>query len=439
MHQAGGYMQKFSYSLLVICVLFAHLPLYGSEDFPSAIPASVGLSDSGLERINNITQALIDTEKVPGTVTMVARYGKLIYSESQGYADVEKKTSLSPHSIFRLMSMSKPVTSAAIVILHDDGLIDLDDPIKKYLPEFSVMNIYTANGLVPAAGDITIRQLLTHTSGLTYASLPGDVAEIYQQENVFAITNRNFESTEAHVKRLAKLPLVAHPGSEWNYGESLGVLGRLVEVVSAQRLGEFLKQRLFNPLGMVDTAFYVAPKKEPRLTQLYEINSSRKISLADPNNYGGSYLQPPLLEYGGAGLVGSPSDYMRFAQMLLSDGRWNGKQVISASGVEMLMSNQLPPAIQLKSGGILPPWPGVKFGFGFGGSVIIAKDTEEATGSVGEYCWGGWANTFFWVDPEQELVGLAFTQVISVSPDGPDLQVEFSAAVRSAIYEAIEH
>ena len=369
MHQAGGYMQKFSYSLLVICVLFAHLPLYGSEDFPSATPASVGFSDSGLERISNITQALIDTEKVPGTVTMVARYGKLIYSESQGYADVEKKTSLSPHSIFRLMSMSKPVTSAAIVILHDDGLIDLDDPIK----------------------------------------------------------------------RLAKLPLVAHPGSEWNYGESLGVLGRLVEVVSAQRLGEFLKQRLFNPLGMVDTAFYVAPKKEPRLTQLYEINSSRKISLADPNNYGGSYLQPPLLEYGGAGLVGSPSDYMRFAQMLLSDGRWNGKQVISASGVEMLMSNQLPPAIQLKSGGILPPWPGVKFGFGFGGSVIIAKDTEEATGSVGEYCWGGWANTFFWVDPEQERVGLAFTQVISVSPDGPDLQVEFSAAVRSAIYEAIEH
>jgi CubicO group peptidase (beta-lactamase class C family) len=418
-------------------ILFAPLALSESKILPQATPASVGMSEIGLKKINTIVQKLIDTNKIPGAVTMVARHGKLIHLKSQGYADVENKTPIGPDTIFRLMSMTKPITSAAIVMLYDDGLIGLDDPIKNYLPEFTKMYVRSEQGLIPAKGNITIRQLLTHTSGLAYASLPSVVTGDYKRANVFAIDNRLSETTEAHVKRLAKLPLVAHPGTVWNYGESMAVLGRLVEVVSGKSFRSFLKERLLNPLEMHDTDFYVAPENKKGLAQLYEMGSAGVISNVDPNNYGGSYFKKPLLEYGGAGLVGTPYDYLRFAQMFINGGKSKKIQLISVAGIKMLMSDNLPASVATDTLALLLPLSGVDFGFGFGGSVVVGKESDESAGSVGEYSWGGWANTLFWVDPEQELVGLVFTQVIPASPSSVNLGVELGAAIRKATYDAI--
>jgi len=437
MYQSKKMLPSCRFISLFLLFIFAPFVQSDEQVLPSATPASVGMSEIGLNKINTIVRELIDKNRVPGVVTMVARYGKLIHLDSQGYADVEKKTPIGPENIFRFMSMTKPITSAAIVMLNDDGLIGLDDPIKKYLPEFANMNVRTAEGLVPAKGDITIRQLLTHTSGLAYSMLPSIVQEDYRKSDVFAVGNRLFETTEAHVKRLAKLPLMAHPGTVWNYGESMTVLGRLVEVVSGKSFRSFLKERLFDPLGMQDTDFYVAPENRERLAQLYEMGSDGVISNIDPSNYGGNYLEKPPLENGGAGLVGSPRDYLRFALMLMNGGKSNGMQLISSSGIKMLMSDNLPAAVSTDTLALSLPWSGVDFGFGFGGSVVVRKESDKSSGSVGEYSWGGWANTLFWVDPEQELVELIFTQVIPASPSPVKLGVELGAAVRRATYDAI--
>lgn len=371
----------------------------------------------------------IETGQIPGAVVLISQHGEITHSAVQGYADLENQVALQKDSIFRFYSMTKPITCAAVMTLYDDNLISLDDPIKGYLPELSDMQVRTPDGLVPAQTDITIRDLMTHTSGFAYAVLPGPTQQDYVDADVFAIKNRLSETLEDHVKRLAAMPLVAEPGTQWNYGESMAVLGRLIEVVSGQPYRTYLKERILNPLGMNDTDFYVPPQKADRLAELYHMSKEGVLSNAnDGALYGGSYLQKPMLEYGGAGLVGTPQDYMNFAQMLLRHGGSDTGQVLSREAVQLMTSNQLDSSFgdaPLASSG---RGPGI--GFGLCGLVSVDVPPGAPPGAVGEYGWSGWASTNFWIDPKHDLAGLVFTQVI---PDDIG-SIMLGSDVRDVIY-----
>ncbi|AXE63619.1 hypothetical protein BBF93_04820 [Hyphomonas sp. CACIAM 19H1] len=371
---------------------------------------------------------LVREGQVPGALVMISQ-GSEIYTHARGYADLEQAVPVSEDTIFRFYSMTKPVTCAAVLTLLDDGLISLEDPVKDYLPEFADMSVRTEEGLRPAAGQLTIRHLMTHTSGLSYRILPGPVQEDYNQAGVFAIENRQAETLEAHVRRLAALPLVADPGTVWNYGESMGVLGRIVEVVSGKTFGTYLQERILTPLGMDDTGFYVPPEKAARLAQLYHRSTDGTLTHAgDAPLYGGSYLEKPLLEYGGAGLVGTAGDYMNFARMLLADGMFAGRRVLSSEAVALMTSNQLGP--EFGEAPLAASGRGAGTRFGLCGYVTVDQPDGAPPGAVGEYGWSGWASTGFWIDRKNDLAGLVFTQVI---PDDIG-SVELTARVRQALY-----
>ncbi len=396
--------------------------------------ASMGADGGVRQAADAIAQAVrgqIDKGAIPGALVHISQAGATSYLEAFGHMDLESGTPTAPDTIFRFYSMSKPITGAAVMTLVDEGRIGLDDPIKAYLPEFADMTVRRQDGgLEPSKRDISIRHLMTHTSGLSYLMMPSPVQEDYRAANVFAIRNRLSESLEAHVKRLARLPLAAQPGAAWNYGESMGVLGRLIEVVSGQSYGSYLRARLFDPLEMVDTDFWAPPEKAHRLSQLYISGSSFEglANARDADHYGGSYLVRPRLEYGGAGLVGTSRDFMNFAFMLLAGGVFRGQRVISRASVAMMLTDQLRGSLGDQPLASLGRPPGVSSGLC--GSVVVFRDAASPPGTVGQYGWNGWASTSFWIDPRNDLAGLILTQVI------PEAQgtVELGLAVRAAIY-----
>lgn len=399
---------------LFIGVVIGHvqandLPEYG---LPRAQPETVGMSAERLARIAPPLQQFIDQREVPGVLTVIARHGKVVHVGAQGYADVENNIPLRPDHIFRLFSMTKPITAVAVMMLYEEGRFFLNDPIADYLPEFAHMKVCDANGVVNAKSPITIKQLLTHTAGFTYQGLHpnpecGEVAG-EALERISGIT------LEQHVKKLATAPLIAQPGTEWTYGEAMAVLARLVEVLSGQRYGDFLRQRIFKPLGMTDTGYHVPGEKRQRLVKIYEQNAQRKIVAVPADGYGGDYGVQATLEGGGAGLAGTAADYVRFAQMLLNGGELDGVRLLGPTTVNLIVSNHLGPKF-----GDMPlmslPHPMAQsrgLGFGFCGLVVTDPIAAATAGSKGEYSWGGWANTDFWIDPQQQLVALVFTQVI---------------------------
>lgn len=389
------------------------------------------LTQERSQAIDEAVEGLIADGQIPGAVVMLAERGQVVHFNASGYADIENRVPIAKDTIFRFYSMTKPLTCATVMTLRDDGLIDLDDPIKDYLPELTEMHVRTEDGDVPTAKDITIRHLMTHTSGFSYALLPSVTQQDYIDADIFAIRNRLSESLEDHVKRLAGMPLVAEPGTVWNYGESMGVLGRLVEVVSGQSFGSYMKERILAPLDMQDTDFHVPADKSDRLAELYNMSHAGVMTNgADDIQYGGSYLEKPKLEYGGAGLVGTASDYMTFAQMLLNGGRSGDRQVLSEDAVREITRNQLDPSF-----GEAPlAASGRGLGIGFGLCGLVIRDVPEGAppGAVGEYGWGGWASTNFWIDPKNEIAGLVFTQVI---PDDIG-SIELSSKVREVVYAA---
>lgn len=376
--------------------------------------------------------SLVSEGQVPGALVMISQGGET-YTHVDGYADRERGVPVREDTIFRFYSMTKPITCATVMTLYDDGLIGLDDPVEDYLPEFSQMMVRTGDGTRPAGAGMTIRHLMTHTSGLSYKVLPGPVQNDYAEADVFAIGNRQSETLEAHVKRLAALPLVADPGTVWNYGESMGVLGRIVEVVTGKPFGTYMQERILAPLDMVDTGFHVPLEKAGRLARLYHLATDGTVSDAgDAPLYGGSYLEQPLLEYGGAGLVGTAGDYMNFARMLLADGEFAGRRVLSPEAVTLMTSNQLGPEFgetPLSTSG-----RGAGTRFGLCGYVTVSQPDGAPPGVAGEYGWSGWASTGFWIDRQNDLAGLVFTQVI---PDDIG-SVELTARVREALYGSRE-
>lgn len=389
-------------------------------------PEGVGLSSERLERINKVVQGYVDEKKAAGFVTMVARRGKVAHFGSFGLMDIDSGRAMRPDAIFRIFSMSKPITSVAVMILYEEGHFQLDDPVSKFIPEFKEMKVFvkkTEAGIetTDAKHQITIRNLLTHTSGLAYGlGKDTEVDMMYQQEKMLKWD----EMLEEKVARLVKLPLADEPGSRWRYSISTDVLGYLVEVISGKRFDVFLEERIFGPLGMKDTGFYVPEEKKNRLAAFYKADETGTLGPVNEKFWGRFSKLPECLS-GGGGMVSTASDYMRFCQMMLNGGELDGVRVLGRKTVELITMNHLD--FKLLSSG-----PGDASGFGLGFGVLMDVAKSGSIGSAGTYSWGGAASTGFWIDPREELIGILMTQVL---PYTNNFTEEFKVLTYQAIVD----
>jgi CubicO group peptidase (beta-lactamase class C family) len=414
--------------LVACCLSLVAATAFAASDETIALtkPEDVGVSAERLQRITTAMQRYVDQGNLPGVVTLVARRGKVVHFGAVGSRNVETKAPMTRDTIFRLYSQSKPVTAIATMILYEEGKFLLTDPVAKYLPEFAEMKVYLGeeNGQIKTepARPITIQHLLTHTAGFTYDFFPTPVGKMYGPAGTSgAAPQSRLGSLAEWTKELAKLPLIAQPGSDWNYSVSIDVLGRLVEATSGMSFRDFLRARIFEPLGMKDTDFYVPDDKLARFAANYSPTPDGKMRLADDPQKS-PYRKLPKIEMGGSGLVGTAGDYLRFAQMLANDGQLDGVRILAPSTVGMIMSDHIHPEMRpdplssLFSAGLFGrggrTWG---LGFGLGGFVATDPALSGLPMSVGTYSWGGAATTHFWVDREQELVGIVMTQLL---PDG---------------------
>jgi len=385
---------------------------------PSVRPEEVGMSSSRLARVDGWMQRLVDDGKLAGLSVVVSRRGQVAYSGCCGLADLARGTKMTLDTITRIYSMTKPLTTTAAMMLYEEGRFQLDDPITRFLPCFRNMRVSVGGArgqidTVPAARDITFRDLMTHTSGLTYGFMESTLIDaLYRARGV------DFQTAEtslgALVERLAELPLLAQPGAEWNYSVATDVLGHLVAVISGQSFEEFLQERVIGPLGMTDTGFHVAPGSERRFAGNYGRGADGALRLID--DAGSSrYLAPRELCSGGGGLVSTAGDYLRFCRMMLNKGEFEGTRLLGRKSVELMTSNHLrgDMADMGQARFSESSYEGIGFGLGF--SVMIDPAKAQILGTKGEYAWGGAASTAFWVDPAEELAVILLTQLMPSS------------------------
>jgi CubicO group peptidase (beta-lactamase class C family) len=376
-------------------------------------PENVGMSSEKLARTKSSVQALIDDEKIAGASIIVARKGKIAMFEIFGMMDQKAKKAMRPDTIFRIYSMTKPITSVAVMMLYEQGKLKPDDPISKYIPEFNGLKVYSESGShEDQVNQMSVRDLLRHTSGLTYGYFGNTaVDKMYMSRSVL----KQKSSLQEMINKLSEIPLLHQPRTKWHYSVSTDVLGYLVQKVSAQPLNEFLRQNIFEPLDMKDTAFYVPKEKVNRFAACYGPKQNGGIRIID-DPAKSQYLTQPLLLSGGGGLVSTARDYLRFSQMLLNKGQLDGKRLLRSETVEMMTSNQLPDSVKR----------GENEGFGLGFSVRL----KDGRFPQGEYGWGGAASTHFWISPKDELIVIALSQYMPFSS-------QLQNAVKSIIYESI--
>jgi len=390
-------------------------------------PETVGLSSSRLARIGQAMQKYVDSEKLAGTLTLVARHGKIAHFQPLGVMDVKAGTPMAHDTLFRIYSMSKPITSVAVMMLYEEGHFLLTDPIQEFIPAFAdvrvLEHIGTEAQLVPPQRAITIRDLLTHTAGLGYG-LGEDYIDGLYKKQVWGTMERNPEATLGEmIETVAGLPLAYHPGQGWRYSMATDVLGYLVQVASGTAFDVYLQERIFQPLGMIDTGFYVPPDKIDRFSANYSPGEDGSgLQLIDAPT-GSRYTHPGRIPSGGGGLASTVTDYVRFAQMLLNGGALDGVRLLSRKSVELMTINHLPPGIH--------PFGRPSQGMGLGVGMVIDLAQTQALGSVGAYGWGGAASTNFWVDPQEDLIGIFMTQLM---PSGTYPVVD---DFRVAVYQAI--
>ena len=379
----------------------------------------------------------LQTGKLPCMATLVAREGEVVHEAYRGTTVLGGDTPIGPETIFRIYSMTKPITSLAAMMLFEEGDLRLDHEVARYIPAFEAVQVLdggSADMPLTRAPDraITVRDLLTHTSGLTYGFLyQTEVDALYRREKIA----RPDESLEEMCNRLAALPLIFSPGERWNYSHSTDVLGRVVEVASGLPLDQFFRERIFGPLGMVDTDFFVPEDKLSRLMACYNRDATTgEVTQSDgAGAESRAYrAQPPLLNAGG-GLVSTPRDYLRFCQCLLNGGRLDDARLLSPKTVEFMTLNHLPGGGTIKSMGD-KTFSEARMdgnGFGLGGSVVVDVAETLSPGSLGTFSWGGLANTFFWIDFEEDLIAIQMTQMIPSGcyPIRPQLQQLVYAAI----------
>ncbi len=401
------------------------LGVAGAEELPRAKPSEAGLSADKLDRVKTVIQTAVEKNQTAGVVLLIARHGKIAYLESFGKMDASTGKPMAADSIFRIYSMTKPITSVAALMLYDEGKLKLDDPVAKYLPEFKGLRVHTGKGdeTVEAKREMTIRDLMRHTSGLTYGMFGASpVDKLYLENKVMAPS----DSLADMARKLGKLPLQCEPGTKFNYSVSTDILGRVVEVVSGKSFDEFLAERIFKPLDMHDTGFAVRGENLDRFTANHRVESG-SLKVSDPPATSRFRTQPKFLS-GGGGLVSTARDYARFGQMLLNGGELGGTRLLRAETVREMTTNQLPAeALPMSILGMSQPG----MGFGLGVSVRMDANSAKPQRGAGEFGWSGLASTYFWVAPKEEMVVVVLQQV-------EPFNVGLMLALKPAIYAAVE-
>ena len=408
------------------CLLLLTVTAYAQE-FERAQPGELGFSDTRLERLAAALEGYVEEEQVAGSVTLVLRHGKLAYFDAAGYRDAASRAPMREDTIFRIASQTKAIVSAVAMILQEEGKLLISDPVGKYIPSFEETTVAVAKDegeayeIVPAKRPVTIRDLLTHTSGFDYGD--GLAKDKWQAAGIegYYFADRD-EPIGETVARMGALPAVAQPGEEWVYGYSTDILGAVLEIASGMPLDELLADRLFVPLKMQDTHFYLPETKRERLATVYELKDG-KIARTQEDGWNGqgAYVDGPRRSFsGGAGLLSTATDYARFLQMILDEGELDGVRVLSPKSVALMGANHL---VDAELG------PGEGFGLGF--SVLEDLGKRGTLGSVGELGWGGAYHTHYWIDPAEELVVVYMTQLL------PAGDLDDQDKLRVLIYQAL--
>lgn len=393
-----------------------------------AKPEEVGLSSERLGRIRPWLRGYLETGKLPGATTLVARHGKIVYCESEGFRDLEASKPMASDTILRFYSMTKPITSVALMMLYEEGLFQLDDPVSEFIPRFKNTRVYVSGDTddmicEPLQTPITLHHLLTHTSGLTYGfGNQGPIPQLYQENHTDFDTHDGL--LEKVVERLARIPLEFQPGQRWNYGVSTDVIGRVVEVISGQSLNTFFQKKILDPLGMVDTGFAVPKDKAGRFAALYVKNEKSDLALRE------SPQESPMIDSvetfsGGGGMVSTVADYFRFTEMLRRKGELDGERLLGRKTIEYMTTNQLSGDLADMGQPTFNETTYEGIGFGLGFSVMLDPANARLMGTPGEYAWGGYASTAFWIDPREDMTVIFLTQLIpsSAYPIRRDLRV----------------
>lgn len=374
---------------------------------------SVGISADSLNVATKRLHKYVDEGKLPGTYVKIIKDGKVVYDDKYGFIDIDKKKPIEENSLYRIFSMTKPITAVAIMSLYDQGKLNLDDKVSKYIPEFLDTQVYKEldgkHSFEPQKTPLTIRHLLTHTSGIPYGWESSYTDSIYNARQHM----RQDWTLEEMTKDIATIPLKFQPGTNYNYGLGIDIAGYIVEVISGEKLNNYFKTVIFDPLKMNDTRFYIPEEKREQLSELYTMDENGKlIIVSDPNiekNFGSA--KPPKLLLGGAGLISTLNDYETFCRMLLNKGELNGKRILSEKAAEMIMTNQYPKEMKTNS----------QMGHGLSGMVNL---------DTGEYNWGGAAATSFWINPTDNLILICYTQLFG-SPTS--YATEFKATLDQAL------
>ncbi len=410
------------------------LPLKSLPMQPVRDPAKLGFDASRLARIKPWMQRSIDHGLIPGAATLIARGGELAYFDCAGFADVEAHVPWRRDTIARIYSNTKPITSIALMALYEAALVHLDDPLETFLPEFKHPRVLVPGATsladtVAAKTPVTIRHLLTHTSGLSYGIQAGLLGEAYAKDGLGG--KFNYGGLDKMVKRIAELPLDCEPGTRWHYSVGIDVIGRIIEVISGQSLDRFLAARIFEPLGMTETAFEVPDKLIGRYAALYTAKAGGGMQLAETAQAAAQRQGKVDTYLGGAGLVGTMNDYWRFAEMLRGGGSFRGQRIISPRTLQLMTSNHLPGDIASMGPA---SWAETSFhgvGFGLMGSIILDPARAQASASAGDYGWGGMASTVFWVSPKDDLVVVYFTQL------APSSALPIRKELRALVHQAM--
>ena len=413
-------------------------------------PENLGISSKRLERLTTWLNEQVSSERVAGASVLLSRFGQTAFFKTAGYADAESQKPFEKDTIVRIFSMTKPVTTVAAMMLFEEGCFQLDDPVSLYIPGFADMPVWRGgeiDDVEPQQQPVTIRHVMTHTSGLTYGFMRTNPVDAKYRELGLEFTNHD-ETLADWTDRLVQTPLICQPGTQWNYSVSSDVLGRLVEIWSGQTLAEFFDKRIFKPLGMVDTGFFVREENHDRFSSLYvpptggSLAGVGSAATGVPKPTGihrqeafddSRYLKPTNIFSGGGGLTSTMADYANFCQALLGGGELKGERILGCKTIEFMRLNQLPDGKDMAAMG-QPVWSETSYdgiGFGLGWAVVLDPVKAHAITSAGEHHWGGAASTFFWIDPDEDLFVVFLTQLM------PSSTYPIRRELRQRVYQSL--
>lgn len=402
---------------------------HGRPALPTARPEEIGLASAALRQIDPVLRAFVDSGRVSGIYAVIARHGRIGYERTFGWRDVARREPMRRDAVFRIYSMTKPVVAVGLLRLVEDGKLGLDDPVSKYIPSFANVKVF-AGGTAAApileapASTITVRQLLNHTSGLAYGLTAGPVDTIFTRAKLYDASR----TLEQFADSLARIPLLFSPGTRWSYSAGLDVAGRVIEVASGQTLDHFLEEQIFRPLGMRDTGFRIRPEMRGRLATVYAAGPGGTLEPLGTDGLMAMFEPEARFFWGSGGLLSTPGDYLRFAQMLLNRGSFGGTRILRPETVALMTRNTVPSELTpISSGALADP----TYGFGLG--IAVKVDTAGATrpGPIGIFRWSGYLGTYFWVDPANDLVAMVWTQL------SPGSRYPLEATFQELVYSAV--